>query len=144
MRVNSKESLDSKLLEKSYIVTFIYEDELNFKIKACDDKENYIFHFRLPDWFNMKQKEFVRKIHNFKLLLQTVELAINKKMVTLYKEFEILRITFYYTDIYEEKKIFFELPKQLSEEEEKELIGKYYEDSDALLETKNNMITAPK
>lgn len=59
-------------------------------------------------------------------------------MVTLYKEFEILRITFYYTDIYEEKKIFFELHKQLSEEEEKELIGKYYEDSEALLETKNN------
>lgn len=61
MRVNSKESLDSKLLEKSYIVTFMYEDELNFKIKACDDDENYIFHFRLSDWFNMKQKEFVRK-----------------------------------------------------------------------------------
>ena len=59
-------------------------------------------------------------------------------MVTLYKEFEILRITFYYTDIYEEKKIFFELHKQLSEEEEKQLIGKYYEDSEALLETKNN------
>ena len=139
MYLHENESLDSKLLNKSYVVTFICEDDNNFKIIANDDDVNYIFHFRLCHYVNMKEKDFIYKINNFKLLLETVEIGINKNRVTLCNIGGNLKITFYYTNIYEEKKISFELHEQLSDEEEKKLIGLYYAESEEINETKNNI-----
>ena len=87
----------------------------------------------------MKEKDFIYKINNFKLLLETVEKAVNENSVTLCNTGENLKITFYYTIIYEKKKISFELHEQLSDEEEKELIGKFETESEAIDETKNNI-----
>ncbi len=135
MFLHENEKLDSKLLKKSYVVTFICEDDNNFKIKASDDDVNYLFHFRYTDYVNMKEKDFIYKVNNFKLLLETVEKAINKNRVTLCNIGESLKLTFYYTNIYDEKEISFELHEQLSDEEEKELIAKLYEESEVIDET---------
>jgi len=132
MFLHQNESLDSKLLSKSYVVTFICEDDNNFKIKANNDDDNYLFHFRYSDYVNMKEKDFIYKINNFKLLLETVEKAINKNRVTLCNIGESLKLTFYYTNIYEEKEMSFELHEQLTDEEEKELIGKFYAESEVI------------
>ena len=135
MFLHENEKLDSKLLKKSYVVTFICEDDNNFKIKASDDDVNYLFHFRYTDYVNMKEKDFIYKVNNFKLLLETVEIAINKNRVTLCNIGEGLKLTFYYTNIYEEKEISFELHEQLTDEEEKKLIGIFYAESEAIYET---------
>ena len=66
--------------------------------------DNYLFHFRLCHYVNMKEKDFIYKINNFKLLLETVEKAVNENSVTLCNTGENLKITFYYTIIYEKKK----------------------------------------
>ena len=132
MFLHQNESLDSKLLSKSYVVTFICEDDNNFKIKANNDDDNYLFHFRYSDYVNMKEKDFIYKINNFKLLLETVEKAINKNRVTLCNIGESLKLTFYYTNIYEEKEMSFELHQQLTDEEEKELIGKFFAESEVI------------
>ena len=135
MFLHQNESLDSKLLSKSYVVTFICEDDNNFKIKANDDEVNYLFHFRYTDYVNMKEKDFIYKINNFKLLLETVEKAINKNRVTLCNIGGSLKLTFYYTNIYDEKEMSFELHEQSTDEEEKELIGKFYAESEVIDET---------
>ena len=135
MFLHENESLDSKLLSKSYVVTFICEDDNNFKIKANDDDNNYLFHFRYTDYVNMKEKDFIYKINNFKLLLETVEKAINKNRVTLCNIGGSLKLTFYYTNIYDEKEMSFELHEQSTDEEEKELIGKFYAESEVIDET---------
>ena len=132
MFLHQNESLASKLLKKSYVVTFICEDDNNFKIKANNDDDNYLFHFRYTDYVNMKEKDFIYKINNFKLLLETVEKAINKNRVTLCNIGESLKLTFYYTNIYEEKEMSFELHQQLTDEEEKELIGKFFAESEVI------------
>ena len=132
MFLHENEKLDSKLLKKSYVVTFICEDDNNFKIKASDDDVNYLFHFRYTDYVNMKEKDFIYKVNNFKLLLETVEKAINKNRVTLCNIGESLKLTFYYTNIYEEKEMSFELHQQLTDEEEKELIGKFFAESEVI------------
>ena len=139
MYLHENESLDSKLLKKFYVVTFICEDDNNFKIKANDDDDNYLFHFRLCDYVNMKEKDFIYKINNFKLLLETVEKAVNENSVTLCNIGGNLKITFYYTIIYEKKKISFELHEQLSDKEEIELIVKFELESEEIDETKNNI-----
>ena len=133
--LHADETLESKVLQKSFKVTFINEDKNNFKIKARDDSETYIFHFRMADWANRKETDFTLQIHNFDLLLKAARQAIEKRRVVLSKIYENLQITFHYTNIFEDKIISFELHPQLSDEEEKELIGKYYEDSEMVYET---------
>ena len=137
--LNDKDSLDSKVLKKSYCVKFINEDKNNFKIKACDDDETFFYHFQMSHWANRKEKDFIYQINNFELLLETVKVAVEKKRVTLTKDYDNLKLTLHYTIIFKENKLSFDLHLQQSNEEEKELIGKYYEDSDALLETKDNV-----
>ena len=46
-------------------------------------------------------------------------------------------IAFYYTVIFEKKKLVFELHNELSEEEEKDQIGMYYQDSEKIYEENN-------
>lgn len=133
--LHADETLESKVLKKSFKVTFINEDKNNFKIKARDDSDTYIFHFRMADWANRKETDFTHQICNFDLLLAAARQAIEKRRVVLSKIYENLQITFHYTNIFEDKIISFELHPQLSDEEEKELIGKYYEDSEMIFET---------
>jgi hypothetical protein len=133
--LHADETLESKVLKKSFKVTFINEDKNNFKIKARDDSDTYIFHFRMADWANRKETDFTLQIHNFDLLLKAARLAIEKRRVVLSKIYDNLQLTFHYTNIFEDKTLSFELHSQLSDEEEKELIGKYYEDSEMVYET---------
>jgi hypothetical protein len=67
--------------------------------------------------------------------LKAARLAIEKRRVVLSKIYDNLQLTFHYTNIFEDKTLSFELHSQLSDEEEKELIGKYYEDSEMVYET---------
>ena len=136
--LHDKDSLNSKVLKKSYCVTFIYEDKNNFKIKAYDEEETYFYHFKMTHWANRKEKDFIYQINNFKILLETIQIAVEKNRVTLIKDYDNLKLTLHYTNIFTEKKISFDLHPQLTNEEEKKLIGKYYEESEALLETKGN------
>ncbi len=104
--LSKDESPKSQVLQKSYKVQFIYEDDNNFKIQATSDDnyDNYLYHFKMSDYVNMEGKDFTEKIKNFKLLFETIKTAVAKKKVVLWREFENLKITFYYTIIYEEKK----------------------------------------
>ena len=140
MQLSMNESRTSKKLDKKYKIQFIYEDDNNFIIQATsDDKyDNYLYHFKMSDYVNMEGKDFTQKIKNFKLLLETIKTGFEKKKVVLWREYENLKITFYYMMIYEIKKISFEMHPQLTVEQEKELIGKYYEDSEKIMETTNN------
>lgn len=138
--LSMNEELKAKMLNKSYKVKFIYEDDNNFKIQATSDDnyDNYLYHFKMSDYVNMEGKDFTEKVKNFKLLLETIKTGFTKKKIVLWREYENLKITIYYMIIYEVKKISFELHPQLTHEQEKELIGKFYEDSEKILETKNN------
>jgi hypothetical protein len=59
-------------------------------------------------------------VNNFSLLLTTIEKALDKNKVVLSEINDSLKITFHYTNIYDEKTISFELQKQLPEEEKEE------------------------
>jgi len=140
VHLSMSEDLKAKMLEKKYKVKFICEDDNNFEIQATSDDnyDNYLYHFRMSDYVNMEGKDFIEKVKNFKLLLETIKTGFTKKKIVLWREYETLKITIYYMIIYEVKKISFELHPQLTHEQEKELIGKYYEDSEKIMETKNN------
>jgi len=140
VHLSMNEDLKAKMLAKSYKVKFIYEDDNNFKIQATSDDnyDNYLYQFKMSDYVNMEGKDFTERVKNFKLLLETIKTGFTKKKIVLWREYENLKITIYYMIIYEVKKISFELHPQLTHEQEKELIGKYYEDSEKILETKNN------
>ena len=71
----------------------------------------------MSDYVNMKEKDFIIKINTFKALLETIEKGLDKNKVILSKINDSLKLTFYYTIIYDERKISFDLYKQLSEEE---------------------------
>ena len=43
--LHDKDSLNSKVIKKSYCVTFIYEDKNNFKIKTCNEEEKIFLSF---------------------------------------------------------------------------------------------------
>jgi len=140
INLNTSENPKSKQIQKKFKITFTYEDDNNFKIKAIadDGDEHFFFHFKQSDYVNKEEKDFVEKIKSFKQLLQTIKTAIEKKRLILWRDHETLKITLYYTIIYEIKKISFELHQELTPEMEKELIGEFYKDSEKILETKNN------
>jgi hypothetical protein len=109
MYLHADDTLESKILKKSFTITFINEDKYNFKIKARDDSDTYYYHFRISDWANRKETDFTHQINNFDLLLETVKLAIDKKRVVLSKIYDNLKLTFHYTNIFEDKILSFEL-----------------------------------
>lgn len=104
--LSMNEELKAKMLNKSYKVKFIYEDDNNFKIQATSDDnyDNYLYHFKMSDYVNMEGKDFTEKVKNFKLLLETIKTGFTKKIV-LWREYENLKITIYYMIIYEVKNI---------------------------------------
>ena len=55
--LNSDENLESRKLNKSFLLASYIENNL-FKITAQDDEEMYLIQFRMPDWAKRKEKEF--------------------------------------------------------------------------------------
>ena len=139
LRLHKGQELESDLCEISYTIQFINEDKNNFKLKATDGKDNYLFHFRMSDYVKIVGREFFNIINNFQLLLETFKQAIEEKKVVIYKQYyDCLNIVFYYTIIYQKKKLAFELHQETTAEMEKQLIGQYYQDSEAI-EAENNV-----
>ena len=110
-----------------------------FKITAQDDEETFLIQFRMPDWAQRKEKEFTKRINNFKLLTKTIKEAFEKKRLILYKPDSFsLMLTIFYTIIFDEEKISFELHKQCEDEEdEKRLIGQFFSASEPIPEESN-------
>ena len=81
VHLSMNEELKAKMINKTYKVKFIYEDDNNFKIQATsDDKyDNYLYHFKMSDYVNMEGKDFTEKIKNFKLLLEKIKTGKKKK-----------------------------------------------------------------
>ena len=122
--LNSSPKLNSsQIINSSYNLELINENDLIFKIKASKFNFKYICQFTITDYLNMQQKDFIKNVNNFKLLLKAFDDAFYKKKITLCKLYDCLLLTIYYTVIFEEKKIYFELHKQLPDEENKNLIG---------------------
>ena len=138
INLNSNESLDSRKLEKNYLLSCCVENNM-FKITAQDDNETYLVQFRMPDWAQRKEKDFTKSINTFKLLNNTIKEAFEKERLVLYKlDAFALMMTLHYTMIFKEETISFELHKQLEdEEEEKGLIGQFFSESQPIDEQYN-------
>jgi len=140
LQLHKTEERNSDVCDKFYTISFINEDKNNFKIRASSTEgdENFIYHFRFSDYVNQIDKDFCHKINNFNLLFETFKTADEENAIIIYKPYyDTLMIAFYYTVIYEKKKLIFELHNELSEEEEKDLIGMYYKDSEKIDEENN-------
>lgn len=82
-----------------------------------DEEDNHIIQFTLPNWANRKEKDFTTKINNFKLLIEAMKEAVEKKRLIVYRFFDSFMLTIFYTIIFKEEKISFELHKQLEDKE---------------------------
>ena len=139
IRLNINQFLGSRQLIKSYKVKFTYENQNVFKINASDDQEGkFICELKISDYLNMKEKDFTEKVKNFKNLFDTFKTAIDKKKFVLWREYDNLKITLYYTIIFEDKNISFELHPDVSKDQEKQIIEEFYKESPKIEEEKNN------
>ena len=139
LNAHDSDELDSHELSDMYMLTFTNQDDNNFKMYAENPECQFLYEIKMSDYVNLKEKDFTSQINNFKLLLQTIEKALEKKKVVLSKLNDDLKLTFHYTNIYDEKKISFELKKELSEEEkEKEKEKERQEREQQILMTKDS------
>ena len=122
--LNESESYNSKKLEKQCLLKFSKEDDNNFEIDAVVENKEFFLNLTMSDLLNMKEKNFTHKIHNFKLLLKAIKKGIKKKKVTVSQLNESLKLTLFYTIVYDKEKISFELNPKPSEENKTELIQK--------------------
>lgn len=139
INLNSNENLNSRKLEKSFLLSCFIEDNI-FKITARDDDNDvYLLQFRMPDWAQRKEKEFTKRVNTFNLLISTIKEAFEKERLVLYKlDAFVLMMTLHYTIIFKEETISFELHKQSEdEEEEKRLIGMFFSESQPIDEQNN-------
>jgi hypothetical protein len=121
LTLRDSEKLDSKELEEQFMITFRNDNDNIFKIIADNCEFQFVSEFKMSDYVNMKEKDFTSKINNFNLLLETIQKALdNNKVIVTRVSDTLLKMTFHYSMIYDEKTISFELPKKKSEEEEKE------------------------
>ena len=118
--LHESECLHSKKLEKICSLKFTKEDDNIFKIDAVVDDKEFIASFTIFDLLNMKQKNFIHKIHNFKLLLKAIKKGVKKNKVTVSQLNTSLKLTLFYTIVYDKEKISFELNPKPSEEDKKE------------------------
>ena len=118
INLNKSEELDSAKIDKSLVLSCFIKDDM-FQIQAQDDFDIFLIQFRIQDWIRRREREFTKRINNFKLLAKTIREAYEKKRLVLNKidEFSLM-MTIYYTVIFKEEKISFELYKK-SEDEEK-------------------------
>ena len=143
--LNSNEELNSNKLKKSYLFSCTIEDNM-FKITAMDDEDTYFLQFRLVDWIKRKEKDFVKLVNNYEAILQNIKKAIEKKRYVLYKlDAFALKMILYYTILFDEESISFELHKKSEdEEEEKELISKFYSESEPIIQENTRDYRAEK
>ena len=135
INLNASEDFNSRKLDKSVLLSCFVEDHEDqiFNIKVVDDTDIHILQFKFPDWVQRREKEFTEKINNFKLLIETIKEAFEKKRLTLFKFYDSFMMTIFYTIIFKEEKISFELHQQSKDEEyEKKLIGKFYSESEPI------------
>ena len=137
INLNASEDFNSRKLDKSVLLSCFVEDQI-FNIKVKDDTDIHILQFKFPDWVQRREKEFTEKINNFNLLIETIKEAFEKKRLTLFKFYDSFMMTIFYTIIFKEEKISFELHQQSKDEEyEKKLIGKFYSESEPIEELQN-------
>ena len=143
--LNSSEELNSNKLKKSYLFSCTIEDNM-FKITAMDDEDTYFLQFRLVDWIKRKEKDFVKLVNNYESILQNIKKAIEKERFVLYKlDAFALKMILYYTILFDEESISFELHKKSEdEEEEKELISKFYSESEPIIQENTRDYRAEK
>ena len=109
LNLHDSENIDSNDLSQPFMLTFRNEDNNNFKMIAENGENQYLCQFKISEYVNLKEKDFTSQINNFSLLLTTIEKALDKNKVILSEINDNLKLTFYYTNIYDEKKISFEL-----------------------------------
>ena len=132
LNLNASGEITSKKLDKSIILSCYIENEM-FNIKVIDEKDNHIIQFKLPDWAKRKEKEFTTKINNFKLLIETIKEAVKKNRLIVYKFYDSFMLSIFYTIIFKEEIISFELHEQSQDEEiEREMIGKFFSESEPI------------
>ena len=143
--LNSKEQVNSNKLNKSYLFSCVIEDNM-FKITARDDDEIFLLQFRLVDWIKRKEKDFIKLVNNYETILNTIKEAIEKERLVLYKpDAFAIKVIIYYTIIFKEGSISFELHKKSEdEEEEKELISKFYSESEPIIQENTRDYRAEK
>ena len=143
--LNSNEELNSNKLKKSYLFSCTIEDNM-FKITAMDDEDTFFLQFRLVDWIKRKEKDFVKLVNNYESILQNIKKAIEKERFVLYKlDAFALKMILYYTILFDEESISFELHKKSEdEEEEKELISKFYSESEPIIQENTRDYRAEK
>ena len=130
IHLNSEERLGSKLLSKTYDLTFIFQDNNNFKIIAEGEDTKYICNLDMNIYINNNDKKFVSQVNNFDLLLKTFKNAFEKKKATLYQERDYIKLTLFYSFLFEELSISFNLFEQNLD---KKAIEDYFKNSDTLL-----------
>ena len=140
LNLHDSENLDSNDLSQPFMLTFRNEEDNNFKMVAENGEYQYLCQFKISDYVNLKEKDFTSQINNFSLLLTTIEKALDKNKVILSEINDNLKLTFYYTNIYDEKKISFELNKQLSEEEQEKEKEKEKEKENEKSENENEKL----
>ena len=118
--LHESENLHSKTLEKKCLLKFANEDDNAFKINACVDDKEFLLNLSMFDLLNMKEKNFTHKIHNFKLLLKAIKKGVKKNKVIVSQLNTSLKLTLFYTIVYDKEKISFELNPKLSEGNKKE------------------------
>lgn len=141
INLSSSKKLESKKLNKSFLLSCLIEEDNIFKIMATgeeDDNDVYLIRFTMPDWAKRKEKDFTKRINNFKLLIDAMRDAVQKNRITLYSDGFCLTLTLFYTIIFTDKELAFELHKQMEDpDEEKRLIGQFFSESEPIDEKKS-------
>lgn len=143
--LNRNEKLDSDKMEKSYLLSCTIENNM-FKITACDDEETFLLQFKLVDWMTRKEKDFIKLVNNYELIMKTMKEGFENGRIVLYKiDSFALKLIIYYTIIFKEESISFELHKKSEdEEEEKRLISQFYSESEPIIQENNTEYRAEK
>ena len=118
--LHESENLHSKKLEKVCSLKFIKEDDNSFKINAVVDDKEFLLNLTMFDLLNMKEKDFTHKIQNFKLLLKAIKKGVKKNKIIVSQLNTSLKLTLFYTIVYDKEKISFKLNPKPSEENKKE------------------------
>ena len=79
--LSNEENLNSELSNELYNLKFVFKDESNFVIEAkrVNSEEIYYLNLYIENYINKKEKDFIRKINNFRLLFNSIKKAIDKK-----------------------------------------------------------------
>ena len=108
-----EEKLNSRLTNELYNLKFVFKDERNFEIEAKAEKfnESYLLKLKIADYVNKKEKDFIGKINKFGHLYKAIKKAVDKKRVVITKNNDKLKLTLFYTIIFDDFTISFMIPK---------------------------------